>query len=116
MSYWNWFKWNIRNILGMKQPFPKEFFNVIKEKQAEQKGYVPEPTPITRKCDYIFCKKRLSGLVYKCKYCGGTFCEKHRLPEKHDCDDPKLPKEMKRGSGIRQLSESRFSEAMAEEN
>ncbi|WP_174591062.1 AN1-type zinc finger domain-containing protein [Methanocella conradii] len=24
-------------------------------------------------------------LPFKCKYCGGTFCGEHRLPEKHDC-------------------------------
>jgi hypothetical protein len=24
-------------------------------------------------------------LPYRCKYCGGTFCADHRLPEQHDC-------------------------------
>lgn len=24
-------------------------------------------------------------LPYKCKYCGGTFCSEHRLPENHNC-------------------------------
>ena len=24
-------------------------------------------------------------LPFKCKYCGGTFCKDHRLPENHDC-------------------------------
>ena len=24
-------------------------------------------------------------LPFKCKYCGGTFCKKHRLPENHEC-------------------------------
>jgi hypothetical protein len=24
-------------------------------------------------------------LPFKCKYCGGKFCKKHRLPENHDC-------------------------------
>lgn len=25
-------------------------------------------------------------LPYTCRYCGGTFCDKHRLPENHSCD------------------------------
>jgi len=24
-------------------------------------------------------------MPYRCKYCGLTFCEEHRLPEKHNC-------------------------------
>ncbi len=35
------------------------------------------------KCD--ICGKEVV-LPYRCKYCGGTFCEEHRLPENHDCD------------------------------
>lgn len=27
----------------------------------------------------------IEPLPYKCKWCGGTFCSEHRLPEKHDC-------------------------------
>ncbi|GAD51746.1 rhomboid family serine protease [Halarchaeum acidiphilum MH1-52-1] len=33
-------------------------------------------------------------MPYRCRFCGGTFCEEHRLPESHDCpgldgwDDP----------------------------
>ncbi len=33
-------------------------------------------------CDV--CGKR-EFLPYKCKYCGGTFCSEHRLPENHNC-------------------------------
>lgn len=33
-------------------------------------------------CDV--CGKK-ETLPYKCKYCGGTFCSEHRLPEAHDC-------------------------------
>lgn len=29
------------------------------------------------------------ALPYKCSYCGGTFCPKHRLPENHPCKDLK---------------------------
>lgn len=35
------------------------------------------------KCD--ICGKEIT-LPYVCKYCGGTFCSKHRLPENHNCD------------------------------
>lgn len=34
------------------------------------------------KCDV--CGKE-EYLPYKCKYCGGTFCAEHRLPENHNC-------------------------------
>jgi len=34
-------------------------------------------------CDY--CGERIEGLPFKCKYCGGTFCVKHHLPENHEC-------------------------------
>jgi len=34
-------------------------------------------------CDY--CGERISGLPFKCKYCGGKFCVKHHLPENHEC-------------------------------
>jgi len=33
-------------------------------------------------CDY--CQKA-TYLPFYCKYCGGTFCEEHRLPEQHEC-------------------------------
>ncbi|MCC6049882.1 MAG: hypothetical protein LM580_04200 [Thermofilum sp.] len=35
------------------------------------------------KCD--FCGAEIEGLPYKCKYCGGTFCVWHHLPEEHNC-------------------------------
>ncbi len=35
------------------------------------------------KCDV--CGKE-EPIMYKCNYCGGTFCSEHRLPEKHGCD------------------------------
>lgn len=42
-------------------------------------------------CDH--CRQQ-SDLPFECSYCGGIFCESHRLPESHDCD------------GVRFLSES----------
>lgn len=32
-----------------------------------------------------FCGEELSYLPFKCKYCAGTYCSKHRLPENHEC-------------------------------
>lgn len=32
-----------------------------------------------------FCGNQISYLPFKCKYCGGTFCNNHRLPENHEC-------------------------------
>ncbi len=34
------------------------------------------------KCDICGEEERLP---FKCRYCGGTFCGNHRLPENHDC-------------------------------
>ncbi len=34
------------------------------------------------KCDY--CGKDVY-LPFRCPYCGGKFCEEHRLPENHNC-------------------------------
>jgi len=40
-----------------------------------------------------FCGNKLDGLPWKCKYCHGTFCNEHRLPESHDCVGLKQYKE-----------------------
>ena len=32
-----------------------------------------------------FCGTKIASLPFKCKYCGGTYCNKHRLPENHEC-------------------------------
>jgi membrane associated rhomboid family serine protease len=44
-------------------------------------------------CNYKDCKESINYLPFKCKYCGRTFCTKHRLPENHDCDGIKGSKE-----------------------
>ncbi len=40
-------------------------------------------------------------LPFKCKYCGGTFCAAHRLPENHNC------------SGLRMLKQRPYVDARA---
>lgn len=37
------------------------------------------------KCDTSDCDEMLTYLPFKCRYCGGTYCKLHRLPENHDC-------------------------------
>ena len=36
-------------------------------------------------CSYPGCNEVLDYLPFKCRYCGRTFCKKHRLPENHNC-------------------------------
>jgi membrane associated rhomboid family serine protease len=31
------------------------------------------------------CGEPINYLPFKCKYCGGVYCKKHRLPENHQC-------------------------------
>ncbi|MCD6457936.1 MAG: hypothetical protein J7K82_03720 [Thermoproteales archaeon] len=52
------------------------------------------------KCD--FCGKEVY-LPYRCKYCGGTFCVEHHLPENHNC--PRL----KRGEWTPAYLPNRYS-------
>jgi hypothetical protein len=33
----------------------------------------------------VFCGEELDILPYTCKFCGGNFCAKHRVPESHNC-------------------------------
>jgi len=43
--------------------------------------------------DCNFCRNKLDGLPWNCKYCHGVFCNEHRLPESHDCVGLKQYKE-----------------------
>ena len=31
------------------------------------------------------CGEKIDFLPFKCKYCGGSYCKEHRLPENHQC-------------------------------
>ena len=42
-----------------------------------------EPAPVTGICG--MCGDQVT-MPFKCKYCGGLYCSKHRLPEDHRCD------------------------------
>jgi hypothetical protein len=41
-------------------------------------------------CDY--CGKQTDGLPHTCKYCGGSHCSDHLLPENHNCEGLKEQK------------------------
>ncbi len=51
-----------------------------------------------------FCGEQIGYLPFNCKYCSGTFCKKHRLPENHECTfelkhvpvEPATPRSSKR--------------------
>jgi len=41
--------------------------------------------PIPLHCEYENCQQELNILSYRCGYCNKWHCEKHRLPEDHNC-------------------------------
>ncbi len=51
-------------------------------------------------CNLKTCKEKLNMLNgFKCHYCDNYFCDKHRLPEEHNCKgNVTLPKEMRPGT------------------
>ena len=60
---------------------------------------IPYSEMVKTECGYQGCKEILYFTnKYNCKYCKKVFCENHKLPENHNCDNPKLPGYMKRTS------------------
>ena len=51
---------------------------------------------MSKECDY--CKFR-DPMPFVCKFCGGTFCYNHRLPESHNCPGLLKLKERARETG-----------------
>ena len=46
------------------------------------------------------CKESINSLTgFYCGYCHNWHCEKHRLPEEHNCKSPAKPDEFKKGYG-----------------
>jgi hypothetical protein len=112
----SYFKWKFFRSIGIKPKLSKIVLNNIKEKEAESKGYVPTPTPVAKKCSYSSCKKILKGLTYFCPYCHKRYCERHRLPEDHNCPNPQLPYEMRLGYGKKTPSKQMNKSAEAQKN
>ena len=74
--------WFIRAKARFFSLFRKREIEFIKEKKKK----IPEH------CQYIDCKTSFTLINYfYCKYCNKFHCEKHRLPEKHKCSNPKNP-------------------------
>ena len=44
-----------------------------------------EPTSKKKKCFNDGCNKKTSKIIGDCNYCNNKFCDKHRLPESHNC-------------------------------
>lgn len=55
-------------------------------------------------CEFKNCNKKLGTLYFKCPYCDKIHCETHRLPENHECPNPTLPYEMRKGFGTKPSS------------
>jgi len=113
IDYW---KWKVLSYLGIKPPLNREVLERLKENQTQNKDYIPTPSPNSLKCNYKPCKKRLRGLTYRCHYCHGRFCEIHRLPEDHDCENPSLPSEMSAGYGTKHSLQEASANSQAESN
>lgn len=55
-----------------------------------------KPAPVKGVC--AMCDKHVT-MPFKCKFCGGLYCDEHRLPESHDCTGlRKLRREQKRSA------------------
>jgi predicted nucleic acid binding AN1-type Zn finger protein len=63
----------------------KEPKREVVEERRKYQGY----------CEFCNVKKGFPDYFY-CKYCQKYHCDKHRLPEQHDClGKPTLPEDMK---------------------
>lgn len=55
-----------------------------------------KPAPVKGAC--ALCEKQVT-MPFKCKFCGGLYCDEHRLPESHRCTGlGKLRREQRRAS------------------
>lgn len=63
-----------------RPPTPLEARERILERAKAQHRKL---APIAGTCQS--CQKKTT-LPFRCKYCGGVFCDEHRLPESHNCD------------------------------
>lgn len=55
-----------------------------------------KPAPVKGAC--ALCEKQVT-MPFKCKFCGGLYCDEHRLPESHNCSGlGRLRREQKRAA------------------
>lgn len=79
--------WKIRRDKIRRKKLEKKF-NLIDERKKGNRCV----------CSLRNCKQKLKVVNrFRCSYCGREFCDKHRLPEDHDCRrNLTLPSEMKK--------------------
>ena len=87
---------------NIKLPFSFTIFFRSKKIPLNERHKLAEKYRWDRKKCYQ-CKKRYTNFIniFECPYCNRIFCEKHRIPENHNCKNPKKPEEYKKGSGGR---------------
>jgi len=70
---------------GARKRKPKEVRKILNERifLPKEVGGEVKQAPITGKC--YMCGKNTT-MPYKCKFCSGLYCDKHRLPEAHECE------------------------------
>jgi predicted nucleic acid binding AN1-type Zn finger protein len=47
---------------------------------------VKDVKDVKKVCHLEECKKRITLINFKCKFCNNLFCACHHLPESHNCD------------------------------
>lgn len=80
----------------------QRFFSWLKSfKKSTYRPYKPKPSRPKYKGYCEHCGHKAESLdVFYCKYCKQYHCAKDRLPEDHDCYNPRLPDEMKKSGFI----------------
>lgn len=63
-----------------------------------------------KRCTHAGCKARALGIVGTCRFCGGSFCGDHRLPEGHSCANMDACKQENRDK----LAKKLYSEKVAD--
>ena len=89
----------------------KDLFSTEEELNIEVKPIVEEKPKKIKKdiCNLMGCKRKLNIInSFNCHYCKKYFCDKHRLPELHNCKAKLItPKEMRAGTGFESFSSER---------
>ncbi|MBU2652469.1 MAG: AN1-type zinc finger domain-containing protein [Bacteroidetes bacterium] len=69
----------------------------IREKKLAEKSLKASLIKRESVCNFKGCKKKLNLInTYHCPYCDKDHCETHRIPEKHECESPRLPYGMRK--------------------
>ena len=58
-------------------------------------------------------KERPANIMHQCKFCDGTYCISHRIPERHDCAAVMKRKYVTMGTEVHEEESRKMSEAYA---